>query len=417
VINIPKGTKDVLPQDSHKWQYIEAKAREICRLYNLKEIRTPSFEHTELFLRGIGETSDIVGKEMYTFLDKGGRSITLKPEGTAPVARSYIENALDSLSLPLKMYYFTPVFRYERPQAGRLRQHHQFGVEIYGDPTSYADGETIEIAHSFLTSVGLRNFELNINSIGCDDCRPKYIDALKSYLGGREENMCGVCRDRFVRNPLRILDCKEDGCRFIVANAPLITDYLCDNCAAHFSDLQQNLKARNIEYKKNPWIVRGLDYYTGAVFEFVSNELGAQGTVCGGGRYDKLIKDIGGKDTPCIGFGLGLERLLMLVAAAGVEITSPKLDYFVAVQSPTAKNFCLDLVRKLRGGGFAADTDNLSRSLKAQLRYAEKQNAEYVIVVGESEIQSGEVMIKRLSDGVEKQINIKDLIISNMITR
>lgn len=409
-INIPKGTKDVLPTDSYKWQYIEDKARQVCRLYNIKEIRTPIFEHTELFLRSVGEGTDIVGKEMYTFLDKAGRSLTLKPEGTAPVARSFIENSLFNLSLPLKMFYITPVFRYERPQAGRYREHHQFGIEIYGDNTAYMDGEVIEIADRFLKSVGLKNTKLNINTIGCPDCRPKYINALKEYLSDKEQNMCGDCQKRLSTNPLRILDCKEEKCKKVVLDAPKIVDFICDDCLNHFKELQQNLTIRGILFEVNPWIVRGLDYYTRTVFEFISTDLGAQGTICGGGRYDNLVASIGGKDTPCVGFGLGLERLLMLMDVAGVELNSPELDYFVIVQSKECLDFCIKLCSNIRSLGFSADLDYLGRSINSQFKYANKQNAKYVIVVGQNEVESKEIEVKRLSDGSIQKIKIDEFL-------
>ena len=282
MINIPKGTKDVLPSESYKWHYVENTARKIAELFNIKEIRTPTFEHTELFLRGVGDTTDIVNKEMYTFNDKGNRSITLKPEGTAGVARSFIENGLFNGVMPLKTYYITPVFRYERPQAGRLREHHQFGVEFYGSNSADIDAEVILTAYTLLTKLGLQ-VELNINSMGCKTCRAEYNKALKAYLKDNISSMCYTCQERYEKNPLRILDCKEEGCKALTKNAPKITDYLCDDCKAHFESLQNCLTAAGLAYKINPFIVRGLDYYTKTVFEFVTNALGSQGTVCGGG--------------------------------------------------------------------------------------------------------------------------------------
>ncbi len=400
MINIPKGTKDVLPFESYKWQYIEDKARKTARLFNFLEVRTPTFEHTEVFTRSIGSDTDVVQKEMYTFLDKGNRSITLKAEGTAPVARSFVENALDAQSLPLKMYYITPVFRYERPQAGRLREHHQFGVEVYGGDTAMLDYEVISLAHTFLTSLGVRDLVLNINSIGCEKCRAEYNKALKEYLKDNLSEMCSTCRERFERNPLRILDCKVDICKKIVEGAPKIIDYICDDCRAHMNALEDLLKAGGINYQVNPNIVRGLDYYTKTVFEFVTTALGSQGTVCGGGRYNNLVESIGGKPTPCVGFGLGLERLIMLLEALGVEIeNNDRPEVFIVSQNSEFTPYCIKLVGELRSQGVSAETELSCRNLKAQFRYANKRRAKYAIVIGEKEYEQNEVEIKNLDDG------------------
>lgn len=411
MINIPKGTKDVLPSDSYKWQYVESMARKAAHLYGFREIRTPAFEHTELFTRSIGDDTDVVKKEMYTFLDKGNRSITLKPEGTAPVARSFVENALDALSLPLKMYYITPVFRYENPQAGRLREHHQFGVELYGGDNAALDYEVISLAHTFLSSVGVTGLVLNLNSIGCEKCRGKYNEALKAYLAGKLDEMCPTCRERFEHNPLRILDCKVEGCKKIVEGAPRILDYICDDCKAHMTELESLLKRGGIEYVINPNIVRGLDYYTKTVFEFVTTALGSQGTVCGGGRYNHLVESVGGKSTPCVGFGLGLERLLMLLDSIGVNIENDdRPDIFVISQNQGLTDKCRDVVMMLRKNGIAADTDNTGRSLKAQFRYADKLAAKYVVVIGDTEASTGVVMVKKLADGTSEQTTIDNLV-------
>lgn len=411
MINIPKGTKDVLPSDSYKWQYVESMARKAAHLYGFREIRTPAFEHTELFTRSIGDDTDVVKKEMYTFLDKGNRSITLKPEGTAPVARSFVENALDALSLPLKMYYITPVFRYENPQAGRLREHHQFGVELYGGDNAALDYEVISLAHTFLSSVGVTGLVLNLNSIGCEKCRGKYNEALKAYLAGKLDEMCPTCRERFEHNPLRILDCKVEGCKKIVEGAPRILDYICDDCKAHMTELESLLKRGGIEYVINPNIVRGLDYYTKTVFEFVTTALGSQGTVCGGGRYNHLVESVGGKPTPCVGFGLGLERLLMLLDSIGVNIENDdRPDIFVISQNQVLTDKCRDIVMMLRKNGIAADTDNTGRSLKAQFRYADKLAAKYVVVIGDTEASTGVVTVKKLADGTSEQTTIDNLV-------
>lgn len=411
MINIPKGTKDVLPFDSYKWHFVEARARELARLYGFHEIRTPAFEHTELFLRSIGDDTDVVKKEMYTFLDKGERSITLKPEGTAPVARSFVENALDACSLPLKMYYITPVFRYENPQAGRLREHHQFGVEVYGGDNAYLDYEVIGLAHRFLSSLGVEGLVLNLNSIGCERCRGEYNKALKGYLESRLNEMCPTCRERFVNNPLRILDCKVDGCKKIVDGAPRIIDYLCDDCKAHMHALEKLLTEGGIDYVINPKIVRGLDYYTKTVFEFVTTMLGSQGTVCGGGRYNHLVESVGGKPTPCVGFGLGLERLLMLLDTIGVKLDndeSPEL--FVVSQNQAYLPECIRLVRELRDNGISAETEYTGRSVKAQFRYADKIGAKRVAVIGESELSSGEINVKELATGEQEKTTLKELV-------
>lgn len=410
MINIPKGTKDVLPQDSYKWQYVESVAREIARLYNFKEIRTPVFEHTELFTRSIGDQTDVVNKEMYTFLDKGNRSMTLKCEGTAPVARSYVENALDACSLPLKMYYVTPVFRYENPQAGRLREHHQFGVEVYGGDNALLDFEVISLAYDFLSKLGIRSLVLNINSIGCPKCRARYNEALKDYLRGHLGEMCATCRERFERNPLRILDCKVSVCKEVVAGAPKIIDYICDDCKAHMHSLENLLQNAGIVYQVNPNIVRGLDYYTKTVFEFVTTELGSQGTVCGGGRYNNLVESVGGKPTPCVGFGLGLERLLMLMEAMNIEIqNSNALDIFVISQSADYVGAAMDIVKSLRQNGVSAETDYTGRSIKAQFKYSDKQKSAFAVVVGGNEVKSGFVNVKNMATGQFENVALSQL--------
>ncbi len=408
---IPKGTKDVLCEDAYKWHYVENAARQTAANFGFKEIRTPVFEHTELFLRGVGETTDIVTKEMYTFLDKGDRSITLKPEGTAGVARAFVGGVQQNGTLPYKMYYITPVFRYERPQAGRLREHHQFGVELYGSSSPLADVEVITLAKSLFDTLGLKDLTLNINSIGCPECRAKYNAALKEYLGSRLNEMCRECQSRFEKNPLRILDCKDENCKKITADAPKVLDFLCDECKAHFEGLKAGLDAVGIEYKVNPQIVRGLDYYTKTVFEFVSNAIGAQGTVCGGGRYDKLVEEVGGKPTPAVGFGMGLERLLIVLESQGLLEKAPKenVDYYLASIGENALNFTLKLANKLRQKGKSVEFDLMSKSVKAQMKYANKIEAKYVIVVGDDEILSGKVRVKDMASGNEEEIEIKDL--------
>lgn len=407
MINIPKGTKDVLPTDSYKWQYVEEKVREICKLYNVREIRTPAFEHTELFTRSIGEDTDVVGKEMYTFLDKGNRSITLKAEGTAPVARSFVENALDALSLPLKMFYITPVFRYENPQKGRLREHHQFGVEVYGGDTAYLDFEVINLAYSFLCKMGVKNLSLRINNIGCSNCRKNYNKALKDYLASKMDCLCATCKTRFERNPLRILDCKVPVCGSIVASAPLITDYVCDDCKNHTNKLCELLDKSGIPYSIDPHIVRGLDYYTKTVFEFVTETVG---TVCGGGRYNNLVESVGGKSTPCVGFGMGIERLLFILENEGIEIPcndGPEL--FLISQNSDCVDFCMQKAIELRSVGISCDTDYTGRSMKAQFKYADKLKSKNIVVIGQAEIDSGLCEVKNTVSGEKNSVKIVDL--------
>lgn len=410
MINIPKGTKDVLPADSYKWQYVEGVARETARLFNLKEIRTPVFEHTEVFLRGVGDTTDIVTKEMYTFRDKGDRSITLKPEGTAGVARSFIENGLAGGVLPAKMYYIIPAFRYERPQAGRLREFHQFGVEIFGAEGADTDAEVIALADSLLKNLGLR-VKLHINSIGCPACRAAYNKALREYFSPHLEALCYDCKTRFEKNPLRLLDCKEEGCRKINAAAPTILEYLCLECAAHFEALKTYLSLAGIAYEIDPRIVRGLDYYTRTVFEFVSDDIGAQGTVCGGGRYDGLIAELGGAPAPAVGFAAGIERLLLVMEATGVEIPRPEgPTAYLAGLDDACREKAFGLCVKLRAAGIAAETDHMKRSVKAQFKYADKLGAKYVAVIGGNELESGAMNVKRMATSESETVTFENAV-------
>ena len=410
MINIPKGTKDVLPDESYKWQFVEKTARKIASLYCLKEIRTPTFEHTELFLRGVGETTDVVNKEMYTFLDKGERSMTLKPEGTAGVARSFIENGLFNLAMPLKTYYITPVFRYENPQKGRLREHHQFGVEIYGGEGADTDAEVISLAKTLLNSLGLK-VKLYINSMGCPKCRKAYNEALKGYFKDKLDDLCPTCRERYGKNPLRILDCKEERCKELCVGAPKITEYLCEDCSAHFEKLKELLVLSGIEYEVNPYIVRGLDYYTRTVFEFVTTSLGSQGTVCGGGRYDNLIESLGGNPTSGVGFGMGIERVLMLMEAEGVIIPEEdKVRVFVASMGDNAYKKAFETVMKLRGVGIKAELDHAGRGIKAQFKYADKIGANYVVTIGDNELISGLCKVKCMSDGKTDEIATDNIV-------
>ncbi len=410
MINIPKGTKDVLPSQSYKWQYIENAAREVARVFGFKEIRTPVFEHTELFLRGVGETTDVVNKEMYTFEDKGGRSITLKPEGTAGAVRLYVENGLSSTPMPVKTYYITPAFRYERPQAGRLREFHQFGIEVFGSKSAETDAEVIFAASSFLNKLNVKDVKLEINSIGCKTCRAAYNAALKAYFKPRLGEMCETCRTRFDTNPLRILDCKEEACKKISADAPAITDYLCDDCRAHFQKVKSLLSGQGVEFTVNPRIVRGLDYYTRTVFEFVSTAIGAQGTVCGGGRYDGLVASLGGPETPAVGFGAGIERLMLLMENTAVPFPEePAPLIYIAGMDEASRNLAFSLALDLRKKGVSAEIDHMERSVKAQLKYADKLGVKYVAVIGESEMSTGELNVKNMSDGSTQTVKLQNL--------
>ena len=410
MINVPKGTKDVLPSNSYKWQFIENTAKEVAAAYNFKEVRTPVFEHTELFLRGVGETTDVVNKEMYTFEDKGGRSITLKPEGTAGVARSFIENGLASTPMPVKTFYITPCFRYERPQAGRLREFHQFGIEVFGSKSAHTDAEVIFAASSFLDKLGIKSCELQINSIGCGICRNEYNKALKNYFKPHLSEMCETCRSRYDKNPLRMLDCKEEACKKIAEGAPKILDYLCDDCKAHFETVKSLLTAQGLKFTVNPNIVRGLDYYTKTVFEFVSTNIGAQGTVCGGGRYDNLLEQLGGTALPAIGFGAGIERLLLLMENTGVKFPEEQkpLIYIAGMDEETRKK-ALVIATYLRGNGICAEVDLMERSVKAQFKYADKTGAKFVAVIGGEELASGTVNVKNMLTGKTDAVKFEDL--------
>jgi len=405
MIVIPKGTKDVFPDESYKWHFVEDKIRKLTEDFGFKEIRTPTFEHTELFLRGVGETTDIVNKEMYTFIDKGDRSITLKPEGTAGVARCFAENSLDNNPQPTKMYYLTPVFRYEKPQSGRLREHHQFGVELYGSFSPYADVEVITIAKTLFDRLLIKGIKLYVNNIGCPECRKGYADALKAYFSGYIGEMCPTCRERLDKNPLRILDCKVDECKKIANNAPKVIDYLCVNCAEHHKIVTGTLDSLGIPFEVNPMIVRGLDYYTGTVFEFVSTEIGSQGTVCGGGRYNNLVSDIGGKSIPAVGFGLGLERLIMVLESQGLSLGQDKIPLvYIAPLGDAQYPLAMNIVYKLRTLGISADTDLMSRSLKAQMKYADKIGYKYVVVIGENEVVSDTAILKDMHGKSQQEI-------------
>ena len=409
--NAPKGTKDVLPEQVYRWHYVEKKFADICSRYGFREIRTPIFEHTELINRGVGDTTDIVQKEMYTFNDHGGRSLTLKPEGTAPAVRAFTEHKLYAEVQPTKIYYVTPCFRYEKPQSGRLREFHQFGVEIFGSGNMLADADVISIGHDFLEEMGIKDTTLEINSVGCPTCRANYKKALQDFLRPHYDELCDTCKDRFERNPMRILDCKSDEDQAIVKDAPEMLDYLCDDCQKAFDELKENLTAMGIDFVVNPRIVRGLDYYTKTAFEFVSNNIGAQGTVCGGGRYDNLCEELGGPPIPGIGFGLGIERLLMLMDANGVEIPEPEpVNAFIVTMGEDARAAGLKLLRELHKEGISAQMDDLSRNVKGQFKYASRLKAKNTIVIGEDELARGVVQLKDMDKHEQREVSLKEIV-------
>ncbi|MBR3953452.1 MAG: histidine--tRNA ligase [Oscillospiraceae bacterium] len=407
----PRGTQDVLPEQSAKWQHIEKTAMKVAELFGFKEIRFPTFEHTELFARGVGDSTDVVQKEMYTFLDKGERSITLRPEGTAGCMRTLIEHGLLNGALPVKVSYLTSCFRYEKPQAGRLREFHQFGAELVGAASPAADAEMIAMVSQIFDQLQIEGIELEINSIGCPECRAKYNEALKEYFHSHEEELCETCRGRLERNPMRILDCKSPICHKIGEGAPVILDYLCDDCQAHFDELKERLDSISIEYTVNPTIVRGLDYYTRTVFEFVSTNIGSQGTVCGGGRYDGLIELLGGAKTPSIGFAMGLERLLLLMENTGVAFPEESTcDIYIGSMGTKASIEAANLVNSLRAEGFKAECDLCGRSVKAQMKYADKIGAKLSCIIGDSELEEGKVKVKNMGDGTSEEVELDELI-------
>ena len=409
-ITAPKGTRDILPEQIYKWQAVEKQYTEICELFGYREIRIPTFESTEVFQRGVGDTTDVVQKEMYTFLDKGGRSISLRPEGTAGVARSYIENGMGSLPAPVKLFYNITAFRYENVQKGRYREFHQLGLEAFGSAGPEIDAEIIALLATYFKKIGITSTRIKINSIGCPVCREAYHISLRDYLYPHLDEMCSTCRGRFETNPLRIIDCKENRCKVVTKGAPALLDQLCGDCDTHFRSLERNLEILGIDYEIDKKIVRGLDYYTKTVFEFVSEHVGTQGTICGGGRYDGLIEEFGGAKTPGIGFALGLERLLMELDAQEIVITKPDSPtvYFASLgqaSAEAAKKFCF----QLRNRGIPSETDLMNRSLKAQMKYAGKMGYPYVIVVGEEELTSGKLKLRNMLEGTEREITIEEL--------
>ncbi len=402
-----KGTLDVLPADSHKNQFVESTVLEIANEFGFKEIRTPVFEHTELFTRSVGDTTDVVQKEMYTFEDKGGRSITLRPEGTAGAARAFLEHGLTNEAMPQKVSYVTSCYRYEKPQAGRLREFHQFGIECYGTASPAADAEVISVANEVFGFLGVDRIRLEINSIGCPKCRKEYHTALKAYFESRKDELCGTCLDRLDRNPMRILDCKSPVCHEIAADAPIILDYLCDDCKEHFEKVKMYLDNMGILYEVNPHIVRGLDYYTRTVFEFITDSLGAQSAVCAGGRYDGLIEEIGGPSVPALGFAMGLERLLLLLEAQGIALPeAKKCEIYIANIGENASLKAAAMATELRQSGLYAEFDVVGRSLKAQMKYADKIGAKFTTVIGDDDIAANAARVKNMQTGDVTELSL-----------
>lgn len=408
----PRGTQDILPQDSWKWQDMEARMRTILARYGYQEVRLPTFESTELFARGVGDSTDIVSKEMYTFEDKGGRSMTLRPEGTAGVVRATLENGLLASSpLPLKLYYIQSCFRYEKAQKGRLREFHQMGIECFGTHEPAADAEVIELCHAVLTEFGLaRRVRLEINAIGCPKCRPNYLQSLVAYFTRYKRQLCPTCLERLESNPMRILDCKEEKCQMIASRAPVMLDYLCEDCTTHFGAVKKLLTGAGIGYKVNPRIVRGLDYYSNTVFEFVADGVGTQGTVCGGGRYNGLVEQLGGPHTPAVGFGMGQERLLLAIEENKISLNKPQAPilYAVAVDEP-GRVAAHKLVGQLRAAGYIAESDLAGRSVKAQMKAANRLNVRYTLVLGEAEVKSGKAILKFMQDDIELEIEVRNI--------
>ncbi|MBP5737732.1 MAG: histidine--tRNA ligase [Abditibacteriota bacterium] len=407
----PRGTRDILPIDTPKWQWVEEKFRKVCKLYDFYEIRTPTFEHTELFTRNLGDLTDVVSKEMYTFETRGDRSLTLRPEGTAPAMRAYCEHNLGDAKPVVKMYYIARLFRYERPQAGRYREHTQLGIEAVGAEDPAMEAEIISLASEFFKSIGIVDYTLKLNSIGCPKCRPGYRQALLDYVGGRVGELCESCAARYEQNPLRMLDCKNPGCKAVLAGAPKLTDYLCEDCKEHFEKVKKYLDALGIAYVLDPNLVRGFDYYTKTAFEFVSGALGAQNAIGGGGRYDNMVEEIGGKHVPSIGFGLGLDRLMLTLESMGIDVPGDTgLDVFVVAMGDKAREYSVKLLRDLRAAGISADGDYTGRSMKAQMKLAGKYNARYALIVGDNEIDAGEAAVKDMAASEQTNVKFEDLV-------
>ena len=406
-----RGTRDILPGEISAWQFLEAQARSVFESYNYAEIRTPIFEQTEVFTRSIGEDTDIVGKEMYTFIDKGERSITLRPEETAPVVRAAIENNLFSRNDVVKLYYIGPMFRYERPQAGRFRQFHQAGVEVFGSSDPLIDVEVIELGLRYFITIGLKELEVNVNSVGCHNCRPKYKEELIKYFKGSSAEMCDTCRGRLEKNPLRVLDCKDAKCQKLIDHAPSSTDFLCEECGTHFDKVIYNLDQFKIPYKHNKRLVRGLDYYTKTTFEIISGSLGAQNAVCGGGRYDTLVQELGGKATPAMGFAIGLDRLVLALEEQKIDIPrGDRLQVYVVTLGEPARQKGFEVLRNLRNMGIRSDMDYQSRSLNSQLKTADTHKAQYAIIIGDDELKNEIALIRSMDDKTQEKAKFDDIL-------
>ncbi len=411
IIKVPKGTQDILPEDISKWYYIENIIKETLNKYGYKEIRTPFFEYTELFVRGIGESTDIVTKEMFTFPDRKGRSLTLRPEGTAPVVRAYLENSMGRISKVIKLFYLGPMFRCEKPQAGRFRQFNQFGIEIIGTKSSAADAEVIITVLDVYKKLGLKNLEILINSVGCKKCRVDYVQKLKKYLKNKKDFLCSECRERYTKNPLRVLDCKKDSCKRTIEKAPVITENLCQECESHFSEVKSYLDDQKIIFRENPRLVRGLDYYTKTAFEIISGGLGAQNAIGGGGRYDDLIEELGGKPTPAVGFAAGIERMIIAIDQQKIEWPMGKrLDIFVVKVDEKNKDTAFKLLQKIRNAGLSADMDYSEGSLKSQMRIANKIGVRYTVIVGEEELSKNMVIFRNMQTKEQKEVLTDNLI-------
>lgn len=408
-IRKPKGTNDILPEEIGRWHYLENVLRKKSEIYGYREIRTPLFEHTELFVRGVGETTDIVGKEMYTFMDKGDRSITLRPEGTASVCRAYLENKMYGDGNIRKLYYMGPMFRYERPQKGRYKQFNQFGVEFLGTNEAISDADVIKFAVFVLEEIGLKDLELHINSVGCPSCKPIYKKALIEYFEDKKDKLCNSCLDRLEKNPLRILDCKNESCKELTEKAPIMTEYLCQECSPHYEDVKRFLEISDIKYIENPRLVRGLDYYTNTAFEIIAKDFAAQGTVCGGGRYNGLVSLIGDRDVPGIGFAMGIERILLLLEEKKINIDSDiTLDYYIIGMGDKAEELAFKILNLLREKSYYAEIDYQGKSFKNRIKTADKLNAKYLIIIGDNELEKNTIIIKDMNVGTQEE---KDLTI------
>ncbi|MDD6645453.1 MAG: histidine--tRNA ligase [Oscillospiraceae bacterium] len=409
IIKKIKGTEDIMPKDSYRWIFLEDIMRRQANAYGYKEVRTPVFEQTALFSRGVGETTDVVQKEMYTFSTKGDESITLRPEGTAGAARAFLEHSVQNDGLPSKQYYLTTCYRYEKPQAGRQREFHQFGIEVFGTQNPSADAEVISLVNGLFEVLGLSKIRLEINSIGCPKCRSKYHEKLKEYFSQYKDKLCDTCLGRLERNPMRIIDCKSPVCSEIAKDAPKMIDFLCEECEEHFAKVKSYLDIAGVKYEVNPTIVRGLDYYTKTVFEFVSDNIGAQGTVCGGGRYDGLIEELGGQHTPSLGCAMGIERLLLLIESSGVEIPKPDTcDLYIASMGENASLKAFALAEEVRKSGLSAQCDIVGRGLRPQMKFADKIGAKFSVVLGDNEIEENKAEVKNMETGDKTPVSLTD---------